>query len=385
MKAESKIMETKETPRSSFGRFQRKCGLSIHEENVDPSLYLIDLQKRRRISIDDVKTLLSLNIINDNTKYICQTCVTSAIKKKELNDDKENDDDSLFKDCIRVGQALNKLIANDLARVKISKLNSIGDVNNFNLPQWLFEHPKELIHLLCNICGIDINTTSMKKMQLISKAIELLYYCSNSKLVFPGHFFENLLCYSLTNSKSYINFMGSRSPGGAYTYITKWLKDQNKDEIPFPKGMVKSVFDNSQKVGKTYLVPTSVISSHLWIVFDERSKLQESVQLKPSSWMSKYVDESSLVKRLTIPTDNFRISRNNFITHCLFVVKKEIEENDNLDYIDFMIKQEAQTNGQKRCVDCGMESDPSYRICRNPDCGGRVVKEKIERNAVESK
>ena len=108
-------METKETPRSLFGRFQRKCGSSIHEENVDPSLYLIDLQKRRRISIDDVKTLLSLNIINDNTKYICQTCVKSAIKKKELNDDKENDDnhddDSLFKDCIRVGQALNKLIA----------------------------------------------------------------------------------------------------------------------------------------------------------------------------------------------------------------------------------------------------------------------------------
>ena len=136
-------------------------------------------------------------------------------------------------------------MANDLQTVKMNKMNSIEDVNNFNLSQWLFDRPKELIHLLCSICQIDINTTSTDKMQLIAKAIELLYYCSNSKLVLPSHFFENLLCYSLTNSKSFTNFMGSRSPGGAYTYITKWLRAQSKSEIPFPTGLVKSVFDNN--------------------------------------------------------------------------------------------------------------------------------------------
>ena len=385
---------TNETPRGSCGRFQRRCGSSIHKENVDPSLYLIDLQKRRRISVADVKTLLSLNIINNNTKYICRICVTSAIEKEETDDDKddENDgNDNFFDDCVRVGQALNKLIANDLNSVKMSKLNSIEDINNFNLPQWLFDRPKELIHLLCSICNIDINTTSTKKMELISKTIELLYYCSNSKLVLPSHFFENLLCYTLTNSKSLTNFMGSRSPGGAYTYITKWLRDQSKNEIPFPKGLVKSVFDNSQKVGKTYLisetniVPTSVITSHLWIVFDESSKLQENIRFKPSSWMSKDIDESSIINRLTKPTDNFRVSRNNFIEKCLSIVKDEIEENNKSDNIDSIIQQEAETNAQKRCVDCGMESDPSYRVCRNPDCGGRVTKEKIERNVPGSK
>jgi len=85
--------------------------------------------------------------------------------------------------------------------------------------------------------------------------------------------------------------------------------------------------------------------------------------------MSKDVNESSIIKRLTKPTDNFRISRNNFITKCLSIVKSEIKENNQSDHIDFIIQQDLEKNTQKRCVICGMESDPSYRVCRSPDCG----------------
>ena len=104
--------------------------------------------------------------------------------------------------------------------------------------------------------------------------IELIYYCRYSKLVLPNHLIESLLCYSFTNSKSYANFLGNRAPGGSYTYLISWLKQLANNPLKFPNGLCKSVFDNNQKIGKTYLipgtnkVPSSVMTSHLWITLD---------------------------------------------------------------------------------------------------------------------
>ena len=55
--------------------------------------------------------------------------------------------------------------------------------------------------------------------------------------------------------------------------------------------MVKNDFYNNQKVGKTYIivgdnkVPTTVMTSHLWITLDKNSTRQKDVIYKPQSWM----------------------------------------------------------------------------------------------------
>ena len=106
---------------------------------------------------------------------------------------------------------------------KLRCKNQIGcpqDLNNFDVIHWLSSRPTELLHLICKLYNVDINCDSSKKATIVAKVIELIYYCRASKLVLPNHFPENILCYSYTNCKSYLNFQGSRSPGGAYTFIT---------------------------------------------------------------------------------------------------------------------------------------------------------------------
>lgn len=166
----------------------------------------------------------------------------------------------------------------DVNKLRDAKIKSVEEVLIHNPLNWCSKRPNPL-DLLYPLCGVDKHSANENQILLISKIIENIYSCINSKIILPNHFVENLLCYSLTNCKSYLNFLASRSPRGGYTYICNWLRNQSKTPIEFPNGnLVKCVFDNSQKIGKTYLisatnkVPTSVITSQMWVTFDEKEK-----------------------------------------------------------------------------------------------------------------
>lgn len=141
-----------------------------------------------------------------------------------------------------------------------------------------------------------------------------------------------------------MTFMGNRSPGGSYTNLSKWLRDQSKKPLKYPTGLVKSVFDNSQKVGKTYLisetniVPTSIITSHLLITLDKSNKLQENKRFQPGEWMWKVVDKVDLKRSLTAPSNKFRQTRKKFISL-------------SNDFIDNQIKTEAIAKSRKVIID----------------------------------
>lgn len=154
-----------------------------------------------------------------------------------------------------------------------------------------------------------------------------------------NHFSENLLCYNYTNCKSYLSFLGKRSPGGAYSFICNWLREQSKEPLKFPNGLVKAIFDNSQKVGKTYLisstniVPTSVITSHLWVVLDEQSEVQNKKELSPINWIYSPLSQAkktALVNLLSKPSMEYRITRNRSIQSCIQVVINEVENKVNI-------------------------------------------------------
>ena len=237
------------------------------------------------------------------------------------------------------------------------------------------------MHLIGSICDVNVNTANKKKLIVFAKVIELIYHCLNSRTILPNHQIDNLLCYSLTNCKSYLNYIASRSPGGGYTYIANWLKQQCKQPNPFPTGLVKAVFDNNQKVGKTYLisetnvVPTSVITSNLSIVLDPNSTIQENSRLKPDNWMWNILDEEfkeKMFKIMTEPSDKFRETRDLLIGKCINYVVRQHKLTTH-DIIDSILTEQQELDNQKRCVECGCEADVSYRTCRN--CEGKVTKE----------
>lgn len=68
--------------RDTRGRFERRCGSLIHEKEENPSLRLIDLNKK--ISRADAEKLLTFNIVNCDTRYICRTCLETA-KRRSLS------------------------------------------------------------------------------------------------------------------------------------------------------------------------------------------------------------------------------------------------------------------------------------------------------------
>ena len=155
------------------------------------------------------------------------------------------------------------------------------------------------------------------------------------------------MCYSFTNSKLYANFLGNRAPGGSYSYLVSWLKEQASEPLKFPDGLCKAIFDNSQKIGKTYLisgdnvVPTSVITSHLWLTLDPNSTIQSNQMYKPTNWMWEMVNnetEHLLLKSLTSSGEGFRTTRDIFITRCIYVVSKQHNKKD-VDLIDETLKE----------------------------------------------
>ena len=83
--------------------------------------------------------------------------------------------------------------------------------------------------------------------------------------------------------------------------------------------------------------------------------------------------KTELVKALTEPGKELRSTRDSIIEKCTDIVLKQYQMESNTDVIDSLVASQALVNDEKQCVECGCESDASYRVCRN--CGGKIVKE----------
>ena len=375
----------------SAGQFSRECGSSLHGSN-QPHTYLINLELRKRLSKKNYDKLMSSELLNEDARDICKVCFDKIITMDEdtikEKGTKEFDLDNQYEEyltdkAMNLARELRPFINADVKYIKNSpNIKDIEDILCNNPRLWCDGRPKPLIQFISSVCGLDVESASEDKVVLIAKIVEIIYSCINNRLVLPNHFIENLLCYSLTNCKSFLNFMSTRSPGGGYTYITNWLRDQSKDPIKFPSGLVKCVFDNSQKIGKTYListtntVPTSVITSQIWITLDKNDAMQTFEEYTPVNWIENELtpeQERELIQTLTTPSQQFRQTRNKLLEITFDVVKKQMEE--GMDVIEEIINIEAEN--QKVCLNCGCENDLAYRACRH--CGrGELIKETID-------
>ena len=354
---------------------------------MDDDSSLVDLKTKKKTSLCHYNLLISKNVITHNTKFICEKCmekINPSMQETESNTehvflDNQIETSELALRSYNLGNEISKLIKSDVAQLHniASKQRDIKSLVEHDPLRWLNQRPEELVHLLCNLCETDINITSEKKLNIICKIVELIYYCRNSKLALPQHFTENLMSYIFTNCKSYCSFIGSRSPGGSYPYIQNWLNQQSHTAIPFPNGLAKSVFDNNQKVGKTYVitadntVPTIVMTSHLHIIFDAHSEVQNDNTLKPEKWMWKNQNNAKekVKPSLHIPNEEFRKGRDEFIESCIILLYQQ-HAHGNKDHINSIVDMQNLAASEKKCEECGCEADVSHRTCRY--CGRKV-------------
>ena len=70
--------------------------------------------------------------------------------------------------------------------------------------------------------------------------------------------------------------------------------------------------------------------------------------------------------------NSLRNTRDSFIQSCIDKIVKQSKDGAK-DIIDSLLTDRAFIDNRKRCLECGCESDITYRLCRN--CGGKVMKE----------
>ena len=184
------------------------------------------------------------------------------------------------------------LIKQDIAKLWKDKSFTKADyLVNYKPSNWIKERPLPLIKLLEKLTNNTINNDH--GCFIIAYLIEQLYSSQDEKLVLPLSFRHNILTYSFSHSRSLINAINSFLPAGSKTYLTNWLTKNAENEIPFPEGLIKVVFDNEQVIGKNYkakvsgnLVKSSVITSKAYIKISD-SDIQGFADMKPKYWFSR--------------------------------------------------------------------------------------------------
>ena len=169
--------------------------------------------------------------------------IKTKTKKKQVKNSKK-----LITRCIDLGKEIRKAIVSDIKRIK--NIDSVSKLKDFNLKNWLTNWTMALLQLLSSSGDIDNSKVGRVKIIVLSKIVELLYYTVNTWKGPSNHLLENLLCSISTNRKSYLSFIGNSCPWGSYTYLNNWLKEQGKEPLTYPSGLVKSVFNNSKKYAK---------------------------------------------------------------------------------------------------------------------------------------
>jgi len=112
--------------------------------------------------------------------------------------------------------------------------------------------------------------------------------------------------------------------------LAKWLNESAANEIEFPPGIVRVVFDNEQVIGKRYRVkanqtsvPTSVTSSSVYLSIDKGNNIQTEEKFQPSNWMFDSLDETTmnaLLDSFGQHNDTFRMTRNELLAERINVL-----------------------------------------------------------------
>ena len=181
---------------------------------------------------------------------------------------------------------IEKLISDDITSLyKEKPCSNPKSVLLCDVNKWNESRTEELRNLLKVICKLD---DTLHLNYLLANLIEQIYKCWNSRLVLPLSFQEALVIYKPSNSAQLPALNSKSKPSGSHTYITSCLNKSAANEIEFVTGVVQTVFDNEQVVRKKYrvkadqsTVPSSVVSSSIYLSIDKTSDIQNNESLRP--------------------------------------------------------------------------------------------------------
>ena len=392
------------------------CKCTIHDKTKSstniPRLFQLN-RKDKKLRKSDVEHLILNKYVNNADKgTICEHCINeifptnqyfniskrciemssndddvpSSSKKRANESDIGGSFDNFALNMTTVCNRIANLVQKDVVNLYREKCPTTDSLLVYSPKTWLEARPPELIQLISSICGINPNDD--KKSYVLAKAVEQIYYIKNSRLILPLSFRESLMTYTWTKSRQAVTLNCFGSPASSYTTVNRFLDHGSNEEIPMPSGTVRCAYDNNQVIGKTYIitgdnkVPTSVMTSTSYVQTNQTSKIQEDAQLKPTSWMWKSETEDEKEALLNIHENAdlislFKSTRNDHLHHYLQIVTKQHKKGHDgnpSDYIDAHITRENEVSEEKICVECGMENDVAYRICRMPLCGGALIK-----------
>ena len=324
--------------KNKAGQFQKVCGASCHKGEKTQNLIKI---KCRSFSKRTRDALINKSVITMRTTYICKACVSACVE------------------CLEEGEPPVNIIKKDILYLKKRKL-TFKDLMTYNPDIWLGKRPKELVEALKSLFRLP---TILSKQQTVSLCygIEQLYGCVNSRLILPISFSKNLLTHQLTRCKQVVVLNSKTSPAGSYQFILNWCYNQSSF-LAFPMSDVKAMFDNEQKVGRTWQMkpnstcPMSVITTHGQIVLTTKKQYDES--LKPKYWLFKCNNNNN--------NNNSRLGDDNFFRVCRDEFLQLRLENlfKSPDSVDRIVNEKIRYQNVKFCMSCGHENDVSYRTCR---------------------
>lgn len=388
------------------GQYSRECGAVFHTENNSK---LIHLRIGKKLKKSVIESLIQKNIITKSTTFICSNCV-SRFENSSFNQPVTlNSDIPLSNDEHAAESSTSDILSKDEQKPTISSSHNLDEVENLDVQirsdvstlykdankcnisklllykpgEWLKDRPDYLVQLVKDLCGFSGEAEANQFGFEIAKIVELIYGCRNSKLVLPLSFQENILTYSCSHSKQLLSYNGRTAPAGSYDFLSKWMAEQSENVIRFPNGIVRSVFDNEQVIGKTYKVsaenkvPSSIVTSHIYISIDPVSELQDQPQFAPNCWLFDEPNETQKHDYLNEKADNinlFRSTRDTFLNERLKVV--ESENVHEKDFIDNIIHEKLEVRQEKICVSCGAENEATSRKCTN--CKGNLIKETVD-------
>lgn len=335
--------------------FEKGCGAVCHSDNKKSKLFNIFSGKNiKRKTID---CLLEQQLITKRTKYVCEDCVKNVEGRcKSENMPDLNNEHKLNLKCkdVNVTEIQDHMQSDIINLYKDSQRCSLENLTAYDAEVWLKDRPKCLVGLLRKLCGLDKTFASSVETLQIAKLVEIMYGCRNKNLVLPLSFQENLLVYSLSRNKQLVGFNSRLCPAGSEKTISRWMTQQADTPVKYPEGLVRSVFDNEQVVGKTYRVksdnklPTSVITSHLYIVIDEQNMIQTEEKFAPCNWLFSKPTNAQTQAFLSMNNDavndTFRKSRNTLLGDRL---RKVIDENDNEDLVHSFICENKKCENEK--------------------------------------
>ncbi|KAJ8048815.1 hypothetical protein HOLleu_01285 [Holothuria leucospilota] len=186
----------------------------------------------------------------------------------------------------------------------ISDLKSAAyDLNytaNLDLESWVNDRNKVVVGLLKGLAHTRSNCNAPTDLYRVAKNVGQIYSLTNPYVVLPLFFSENVLIYSIVQSKLTANVYGLTSPGGSYWTVRNWLKGLSMDPLPTPTGDCLVAFDNDQVIGKSYnvrennKVKTSIVTSVCVAEVDPDGKLQNESSLRPSCWERSLTSSEAL-------------------------------------------------------------------------------------------